>query len=160
MFPILSLDGVLLPLKKQVCELGVSRDFHLLLDQQVEAVAMKAFTQLQLVHQLQPFLCTIAHALTLPIQTPAMCFHGTTFKDHSKASVDAKQLGCSGKLCTYYTCFMGLELWGGKDHLPTLFQLHEGYVQASLSTYKNITELVASIVILLQHYLRMDLTHY
>ena len=48
-------DGVTLPLKIQVHSLGVLLDSSLSLDAQVSAVALSAFAQLKLVHQLRPF---------------------------------------------------------------------------------------------------------
>ncbi|XP_053100645.1 uncharacterized protein LOC128322765 [Hemicordylus capensis] len=62
------LDGVALPLKEQVCSLGVLLDLALLLEAQVEVVARGAFAWLRLARQLRPFLekadlATETHAL-------------------------------------------------------------------------------------------------
>ena len=62
------LDGIMLPLKKQVHILEVLLDSSLSLDAQVSAAARSAFAQLKLVHQLCPFLensdlTTVIHAL-------------------------------------------------------------------------------------------------
>uniref|UniRef100_A0A803TWX2 Reverse transcriptase domain-containing protein n=1 Tax=Anolis carolinensis TaxID=28377 RepID=A0A803TWX2_ANOCA len=62
------LDGVALPLKAQVCSLGVLLDSGLTLEAQVSAVAGRAFAQLKLVRQLRPYLeksdlTMVVHAL-------------------------------------------------------------------------------------------------
>ncbi|KAF7254272.1 putative RNA-directed DNA polymerase from transposon BS, partial [Varanus komodoensis] len=64
----LVLNGVALPLKDKVRSLGVLLDPELLLEAQVTAVARSAFFQLQLIHQLRPYLendclATVTHAL-------------------------------------------------------------------------------------------------
>ena len=64
----LVLDGVTLPLKTQVCSLGVLLDSALSLDAQVSGVARSPFAELKLVRQLRPFLeksdlATVTHAL-------------------------------------------------------------------------------------------------
>uniref|UniRef100_A0A803TEJ9 Reverse transcriptase domain-containing protein n=1 Tax=Anolis carolinensis TaxID=28377 RepID=A0A803TEJ9_ANOCA len=62
------LDRVALPLKAQVCSLGVLLDSGLTLETQVSAVAGRAFAQLKLVRQLRPYLeksdlTMVVHAL-------------------------------------------------------------------------------------------------
>ncbi|KAF7249279.1 Peroxisome proliferator-activated receptor gamma coactivator 1-beta [Varanus komodoensis] len=64
----LVLNGVALPLRDKVCSLGVLLDPELSLEAQVTAVARSAFLQLQLIHQLRPYLeydclATVTHAL-------------------------------------------------------------------------------------------------
>lgn len=57
------LEGAALPLKDQVCSLGVLLDLGLPLDKQVAEVARGAFQQLQVVSQLWPFLDWKLYAL-------------------------------------------------------------------------------------------------
>ncbi|KAF7242744.1 hypothetical protein EYD10_10956 [Varanus komodoensis] len=64
----LVLNGVALPLKDRVRSLGVLLDPELSLEAQVTAVVRGAFLQLQLIHQLHPYLeddclVTVTHAL-------------------------------------------------------------------------------------------------
>ncbi|KAF7235618.1 Endothelin-converting enzyme-like 1 [Varanus komodoensis] len=64
----LVLNGVALPLRDKVHSLGVLLDLELSLEAQVTAVARSAFLQLQLIHQLRPYLeddclATLTHAL-------------------------------------------------------------------------------------------------
>ncbi|KAF7236044.1 putative RNA-directed DNA polymerase from transposon BS [Varanus komodoensis] len=64
----LVLNGVALPLRDKVHSLGVLLDPELSLEAQVTAVARSAFFQLQLIHQLRPYLeydylTTVTHAL-------------------------------------------------------------------------------------------------
>ncbi|KAF7251792.1 hypothetical protein EYD10_02920 [Varanus komodoensis] len=65
----LVLNRVALPLRDRVCSLGVLLDPELSLEAQVKVVARSAFLQLQLIHQLHPYLendclATVTHALT------------------------------------------------------------------------------------------------
>ena len=62
------LDGIALPLKEQVCSLGVLLEPSLSLEAQVASVAQSAFYQLRLVAQLRPYLdrddlASVVHAL-------------------------------------------------------------------------------------------------
>ncbi|KAF7246760.1 Reelin [Varanus komodoensis] len=64
----LVLIGVALPLRDKVCSLGVLLDSELSLEAQVTAVVRSAFFQLQLIHQLHPYLeddclAMVTHAL-------------------------------------------------------------------------------------------------
>ncbi|KAF7252401.1 hypothetical protein EYD10_01895 [Varanus komodoensis] len=64
----LVLNGVALPLRDKVRSLGVLLDPELSLEAQVTAVARSAFFQLQLIHQLRPYLeydclATVTHVL-------------------------------------------------------------------------------------------------
>lgn len=66
----LELDGIALPQTDPVHNLGVLLDSRLLLEEQVAAMARRAFAQLRVVHQLRPFLDrdalrTVTHALVI-----------------------------------------------------------------------------------------------
>ncbi|XP_061438561.1 protein arginine N-methyltransferase 8 isoform X6 [Rhineura floridana] len=58
-YPVL--DGVTLPLKEQVCSLGIILDSSLSLEAHVASVARNAFYQLRLVAQLRPYLSKEDH---------------------------------------------------------------------------------------------------
>ena len=52
----LVLNGITVPLKDQLCSLGVILDSQMSMEAQVNSVSMAALYQLHLVHRLRPYL--------------------------------------------------------------------------------------------------------
>ncbi|KAF7235490.1 Vomeronasal type-2 receptor 26 [Varanus komodoensis] len=88
----LVLNGVALPLRDKVRNLGVLLDPELSLEAQVTAMARSAFLQLRLIHQLRPFLendclATVSHALIHPF------LRSPQFHNHSMNEVYLDEKG-------------------------------------------------------------------
>ncbi|KAF7248106.1 Zinc finger and SCAN domain-containing protein 29 [Varanus komodoensis] len=89
----LVLNGVALPLKDRVRSLGVLFDPELSLEAQVTAVARSAFLQLQLIHQLCPYLENDCLATV----TYALSFHFVLLVLHSTGDRENYVNGCLEK---------------------------------------------------------------